>query len=122
MRTTLDVAYACFLTLGIGILATGIGALLHLPFAHGSTEFGFWFAASLSIVLLVALGFSVALWGHGPMRLLALLTLLFLGTSMLVDVAVTPGVVYAVGGLYAVIATVLSLRWFVVGRPGFHQP
>jgi len=122
MRTTLDVAYACFLILGIGIVATGVGTLLRLPFASGNTESGFWFAAILSVDLFVGLALSVALWGHRPMRLLAILTLLFLGTGMLVDVAVTPGVIYAVGGLYAVMATVLGLRWFLVERRRLHQP
>ena len=121
-RRHYDIAYACFLLIGLIILLGKMSFYGDLgPIDLGSV---------LSLLALPALvvggvGFSIQLWRHAPLPILAALTVLFVLPGFFVDfvMALAPREQefwfkfnHAVHWAYGITATVIALWWFFILR------
>lgn len=118
-RDLRDAAYACYLIVGLIMVATAIGLWLDLEFATADTEFGFWLYVFSAVVFFAAVALSISLWRDTRLRLLGVLAIVFLVAGMLVDVVLPERATYVTDGIFTLAALVLSVRWFAVDRRRF---
>jgi len=122
LRKQLNTAYGCFLFCGLMILFTII--LSYIPMDNGTAgTIGFLILVPLFLIWLITniagLWLAIKLWHYSEFRILTCTTLIVI-IEMLSEAG--PAELYnTVLLLYAVITTILPLRWFFVRRKQFDQ-
>ena len=123
-RTHYDIAYACFLLIGL------TGLLGEMSFYQDGIDLlgidlGFLLSSLAWVPLVVGVVFSVELWRHAPLPILAALTVLLVFPGFFVDfvMALAPRqqefwfkFIDAVLWAYEITATVIALWWFFILR------
>ncbi len=106
-RVQYDIAYACFLVCGLGLVV--IFGIFPFILEHQIIPFVafLWFIPISLLMLVVGVGFSIRLWRHAPLPILSALAFIFITVALNTDTALL---------WYGIIATVTSLWWFVVLR------
>ena len=106
-RVQYDIAYACFLVLGLGFVVI-VGIFTFILENEMLAFFAFlWFIPIALPTLVIGVGFSIRLWRHAPLPILSALAFIFITVALNTDTALL---------WYGIIATVTSLWWFVVLR------
>jgi len=114
-RVQYDIAYACFLLIGLSVLGIAILAISH----EGERLLPFIAIIILLMVLsgvafVVGVGLSLWLWRHAPLPILSVLTA-FLIVGLLTEEYSTE-CVNAVWWVFGIIAIVIPLWWFSILR------
>ncbi len=120
-RTHYDIAYACFLLSGLAVLLGAMSVYINFYTVLFPLSYLSW------IAVVVGAGFSIRLWRHVPLPILAGLTVLFflVGLFLSLDklMAMDPEqqelwftFITAVHWVYGITATVVALWWFFIRR------
>ncbi len=122
-RVHYDIAYACFLLYGLTAVLNAISAFV--PIDHFAVLLPLSYLSW--VALIVGVGFSIWLWRHVPLPILAALTVLFVlgGFFLGIDELMTMDpkqqafwfkFITAVQWAYGITATVIPLWWFLILR------
>lgn len=120
-RTRYDIAYACFLLIGLAVLLGATSIYIDLSTVLFPLSYLSW------IAVVVGVGFSIRLWRHAPLPILAALTVLFVLVGFFVGIdelmAMDPEqqefwfiFITAVHWVYGITASVVALWWFFILR------
>ncbi len=112
-RVQYDIAYACFLLIGLAVLVMGISTLGHEREMYAFVV-GIPLMALSGVASVVGVGFSLWLWRHAPLPILSALTAFFI-VGLWTE---TPSAdfVNAVAWVYGIILIVIPLWWFLILR------
>jgi hypothetical protein len=110
-RSQCDIAYGCFLILGLSSLVVHVVSLLPTPYDNALEEIAFLFGIPILIgsilALLIGIVFAILQWRHWQLLFLAAITIL----------GMLPHGLTLYGWISAVVGTALPLWWFFVVRP-----
>ena len=112
-RVQYDIAYACFLVLGLGFVVFIVGILQSNLEPYNTAVLAISFMPIALLTLVIGVGFSIRLWRHAPLPILSALA--FITVAFLTVEHCDKPVATALLS-YGIIAIVTSLGWFLIFR------
>ena len=114
-RVQYDIAYACFLLIGLSVVVIEISTL-----SHKREMYAFLIVIPLTnlsgVAFVVGAGFSLWLWRHAPLPILSVLALLIIVAFIAGDSDEFWESFETALLWYGIIATIIPLWWFLFFR------